>query len=142
MADYEAAKGIDAAASSSRSRALVPGTWRWLCVRYFAEDEHTQVIGCYFEQFRKPELFLEAADMVKYAGQTPGGREVEESVDRAREFIGMPSAMAPMPQMQHDRTLATMMRAERVSPRLLHEPPERNGRAPGLVVEPFPVSRQ
>ena len=37
MADYEAAKGIDATASSSRSRAVVPGTWRWLCVRYFAE---------------------------------------------------------------------------------------------------------
>jgi integrase len=37
MADYEAAKGIDAAASSSPSRAVVPGTWRWLCVRYFAE---------------------------------------------------------------------------------------------------------
>jgi integrase len=37
MADYEAAKGIDAAAPSSRSRAVVPGTWRWLCVRYFAE---------------------------------------------------------------------------------------------------------
>jgi acyl-CoA synthetase (NDP forming) len=33
------------------------------CVRYFAEDEHTQVIGCYVEQFRKPELFLEAADL-------------------------------------------------------------------------------
>ena len=35
--DYEAAKGTDAAAHSSRSRAVVPGTWRWLCVRYFAE---------------------------------------------------------------------------------------------------------
>jgi hypothetical protein len=37
MADYEAAKGIDVTASSSRSRAVVPSTWRWLCVRYFAE---------------------------------------------------------------------------------------------------------
>ena len=37
MADYEAAKGTDATASSSRSRAVFPGTWRWLCVRYFAE---------------------------------------------------------------------------------------------------------
>jgi integrase len=37
MADYEAAKGIYAAVSSSRSHAVVPGTWRWLCVRYFAE---------------------------------------------------------------------------------------------------------
>src|ERR1700730_14984279 len=37
MVDYEAAKGIDATACSSRSRAVVPATWRWLCVRYFAE---------------------------------------------------------------------------------------------------------
>jgi hypothetical protein len=36
MAEYEAAKGIEASVSS-RSRAIVPGTWRWLCVRYFAE---------------------------------------------------------------------------------------------------------
>jgi integrase len=28
---------IDAAVSSSPSRTVVPGTWRWLCVRYFAE---------------------------------------------------------------------------------------------------------
>jgi acetyltransferase len=32
------------------------------CVNFFAEDEATQVIGLYVEQFRKPELFLEAAE--------------------------------------------------------------------------------
>ena len=37
------------------------------CVRYFAEDEHTDVIGCYVEQFRKPEVFLEAADLAAAA---------------------------------------------------------------------------
>jgi hypothetical protein len=37
MAKYEAAKGIDAAVSSVRSGAIVPGTWRWLCIRYLAE---------------------------------------------------------------------------------------------------------
>ena len=37
MADYEVAKGINATASSSRTRAVAPGTWRWLCIRYFAE---------------------------------------------------------------------------------------------------------
>lgn len=41
--------------------------------------------------------FLEAADMVKYAAQQPGGREIDESVERAREFIGMNSALAPLP---------------------------------------------
>jgi acetyltransferase len=37
------------------------------CVRYFAEDEHTQVIGCYVEQFRKPDMFLEAAELAAAA---------------------------------------------------------------------------
>ncbi|MBI1801893.1 MAG: CoA-binding protein, partial [Chloroflexi bacterium] len=32
------------------------------CVRYFADDEHTHVIGCYVEQFHKPEQFIEAVD--------------------------------------------------------------------------------
>lgn len=33
------------------------------CVRYFADDEHTRVIGCYVEQFRKPQAFLAAAEL-------------------------------------------------------------------------------
>ncbi len=41
--------------------------------------------------------FLEAADMVKYAAMTPGPRELEEAVDRAREFIVLASVPAPMP---------------------------------------------
>jgi hypothetical protein len=41
--------------------------------------------------------FLEAADMVKYAGMQPGQRQVEESIGRAQEFIGVSSALAPMP---------------------------------------------
>ena len=36
MADYEAAKGIDAPPLQA-GHAPFPGTWRWLCVRYFAE---------------------------------------------------------------------------------------------------------
>jgi integrase len=37
-AEYEIAKGDDVSAvSSSRSRTPIPGTWYWLCVRYFAE---------------------------------------------------------------------------------------------------------
>jgi integrase len=36
MVQYEAAKGI-AISASSRSRAAIAETWRWLCIRYFAE---------------------------------------------------------------------------------------------------------
>ena len=35
--------------------------------------------------------FLEAADMVKYAGQQPSSDQVELSIARAREFVEMPS---------------------------------------------------
>ncbi len=32
------------------------------CLEYFADDEHTQVVGLYVEQFRNPEKFLCAAE--------------------------------------------------------------------------------
>jgi len=32
------------------------------CLEFFADDEHTQVIGCFVEQFRHPEKFLAVAD--------------------------------------------------------------------------------
>src|SRR5215813_8493297 len=32
------------------------------CLEFFADDEHTQVIGCFVEQFRYPDKFLAAAD--------------------------------------------------------------------------------
>ena len=32
------------------------------CLEFFADDEHTQVIGCFVEQFRHPDKFLAAAD--------------------------------------------------------------------------------
>src|SRR5262249_61887706 len=35
MAAYEEAK--DAAASPSKKAGITAGTWRWLCVKYFAE---------------------------------------------------------------------------------------------------------
>jgi integrase len=35
MAEYEAASG--GVSSSSKQSGVAPGTWRWLCVRYFAE---------------------------------------------------------------------------------------------------------
>ena len=34
MVQYEAAKGE---ASPAKSKGVTPGTWRWLCTRYFAE---------------------------------------------------------------------------------------------------------
>lgn len=42
--------------------------------------------------------FLEAADMVKYAAMQPGERQLEESIARAQEFVGLPSAFRPMPE--------------------------------------------
>jgi hypothetical protein len=36
--------------------------------------------------------FLEAADLVKYAAQKPGERQIEEAISRAQEFVGLPSA--------------------------------------------------
>jgi integrase len=36
MAEYDAAKDVEISVAS-RSRAAIPGTWRWLCIRYFAE---------------------------------------------------------------------------------------------------------
>ena len=34
MAEYEAAKGQ---AAPVKHKGITPGTWRWLCVRYFTE---------------------------------------------------------------------------------------------------------
>lgn len=45
------------------------------------------------EQLRQ---FLEAADMVKYAGMLPGQRQVEDAIARAQEFVGLRSALSPM----------------------------------------------
>ena len=39
--------------------------------------------------------FLEAADMVKYAGQQPDEDQIELSIVRAREFIDLPPATIP-----------------------------------------------
>jgi integrase len=36
MAKYDAAKGVEFP-TTDRSRSALPGTWRWLCVHYFAE---------------------------------------------------------------------------------------------------------
>ena len=35
MAEYETAKGTQPA--RRRNQGITPGTWRWLCVKYFAE---------------------------------------------------------------------------------------------------------
>lgn len=41
------------------------------------------------EQGVKLQDFLEAADMVKYAGQQPTEAQIEQSIARAREFVLM-----------------------------------------------------
>jgi hypothetical protein len=42
--------------------------------------------------------FLEAADMVKYAAMEPSGRQIEDAIGRAQEFVGLPSAFRPLPE--------------------------------------------
>jgi len=42
--------------------------------------------------------FLEAADLVKYAGQEPGPRQIQDAIARAQEFIGLPTALAGLPR--------------------------------------------
>jgi len=41
------------------------------------------------EQSNRLKEFLEAADMVKFAGQQPGSEQIELSIGRAREFVDM-----------------------------------------------------
>ncbi|MCY3021148.1 MAG: hypothetical protein NTW87_19210 [Planctomycetota bacterium] len=53
--------------------------------RVFPEERSSQLVR-----------FLEAADLVKYAAVQPGQRQVEESIARAQEFVGLPSALTPM----------------------------------------------
>jgi hypothetical protein len=40
--------------------------------------------------------FLEAADMIKYAGQQPQAGQIDESIVRAREFVDMQAATTPL----------------------------------------------
>ena len=62
----------------------------------FLRDMHFRKV---FPPERAEQLasFLEAADMVKYAGLEPGQRQIEEAIARAQEFVGLSSAFAPMP---------------------------------------------
>ena len=41
------------------------------------------------QQARRLEHFLEASDLVKYAGQRPEAREIHEAFRRAQEFVGL-----------------------------------------------------
>lgn len=68
----------------------------------FLRDMHFRKV---FPPERAEQLasFLEAADMVKYAGLQPGQRQVEEAIARAQEFVGLSSAFAPMPAKEVSR---------------------------------------
>ena len=44
------------------------------------------------EDMGSADYFLEAADLVKFAGLRPGSAEIEESLDRARAFVGIGGA--------------------------------------------------
>ena len=62
----------------------------------FLRDVHFRKVYA-VERAERLAQFLEAADMVKYAGLQPGARQVEEAIARAQEFVGLSSAFAPMP---------------------------------------------
>jgi hypothetical protein len=66
----------------------------------FLRDMHFRKI---FPAVRAEQLasFLEAADMVKYAGLQPGQRQIEEAIARAQEFVGLSSAFAPLPEERY-----------------------------------------
>jgi integrase len=55
MAEYEAAKGVETP-TGSRSRAAVPGTWRWLCVRYFTECTEYKLLDARTQHVRRQIL--------------------------------------------------------------------------------------
>lgn len=55
------------------------------------------------EQSVRLQEFLEAADMVKYAGQQPQSDQIELSIGRAREFIDMRSLIAVSTSANGDR---------------------------------------
>src|ERR1700730_12419699 len=50
MAEYEAAKGI---APKAQTKGLPPGTWRWLCVRYFDECTHYKRLDVKTQQIQR-----------------------------------------------------------------------------------------
>jgi hypothetical protein len=51
------------------------------------------------EQSVRLQHFLEAADMVKYAGQQPDGEQIELSIARAKEFINL-RMLGPIARME------------------------------------------
>jgi hypothetical protein len=55
----------------------------------FLRDER---LGEVFSKSQSDSLkeFLEAADMVKYAGSLPESSQIERSIERAQEFIRLP----------------------------------------------------
>ena len=48
------------------------------------------------QQAYRLQEFLTAADLVKYAGQTPDEQSIQESLHRTKEFIAMSFGQTPM----------------------------------------------
>jgi len=60
----------------------------------FLQAMHTRNVFTPERSIRLQE-FLEAADMVKYAGQQPDASQIESAISRAREFIDLRATEAP-----------------------------------------------
>jgi hypothetical protein len=64
------------------------------------------------ERTERLVAFLEAADMVKYAGVLPGHRQTEEAIARAQEFVGLASTLAPVYPRKPDETVQVLKHKE------------------------------
>jgi integrase len=85
MAEYETAKGHSPPVTTNE---IVPGTWRWLCVKYFAEcadylrlDRRTQRRGIIEATFNEPI----APGSSKFFRNFPLSRMTEDAVEVLRD---------------------------------------------------------
>jgi hypothetical protein len=86
MANYEAAKGEPL---PTQRKGIIPGTWRWLCVRYFSEcadylrlDERTKRVrrGILEATFDEPI----APGSAKFFRDFPLSRMTEDAIENSR----------------------------------------------------------
>jgi integrase len=104
MAQYETAKGEPAPA---QTRGITPGTWRWLCIRYFAECAEYKRLDVRTQRVRRQILeatFDEpiAPGSSKFFRDFPLSRMTADAVDvlRDRKILAPESANARLKAMR------------------------------------------
>jgi hypothetical protein len=94
MAQYDAAKGV----AAPRAKGVTPGTWRWLCVKYFAECAEYKRLDVRTQHVRRQILeatFDEpiAPSSSKFFRGFPLSRMTADAVEVLRDRkIGTPEA--------------------------------------------------